>query len=136
VGPRGGPAGDVIVIIEEEEHKDFQRRGDDIVHETLISFTQAALGDEIPIPTLDGRVELKIPSGTQSGKIFKLKGKGIPHLHGYGKGDELVRVLVWIPTKLNSDEKKLLIELALKENIKPPAGDKGFFDKLKETLGM
>jgi molecular chaperone DnaJ len=136
VGPRGGPAGDVIVIIEEEEHKDFQRRGDDIVHETLISFTQAALGDQIPIPTLDGKVELKIPSGTQSGKIFRLKGKGIPHLHGYGKGDELVRVLVWVPTKLSSDEKKLLDELASKENLKPPTGDKSFFDKLKETLGM
>jgi molecular chaperone DnaJ len=136
VGPRGGPAGDVIVIIEEEEHKDFQRRGDDIVHETLISFTQAALGDEIPIPTLDSKVELKIPSGTQSGKIFKLKGKGIPHLHGYGKGDELVRVLVWVPTKLSSEEKRLLDELASKENLKPPAGDKSFFERLKETLGM
>lgn len=136
VGPRGGPAGDVIVIIEEEEHKDFQRRGDDIVHETLISFTQAALGDEIPIPTLDGKVELKIPPGTQSGKIFRFKGKGIPHLHGYGKGDELVRVLVWVPTKLSSEEKKLLKELAAQENLKPPAGDKSFFEKLKDTLGM
>jgi molecular chaperone DnaJ len=136
VGHRGGPAGDVIILIEEEDHKDFQRRGDDIVHETLISFTQAALGDQIPIPTLDGKVELKIPPGTQSGKIFKLKGKGIPHLHGYGKGDELVRVLVWVPTKLSSEEKKLLDELASKENLKPPAGDKSFFEKLKETLGM
>jgi molecular chaperone DnaJ len=106
------------------------------VHETLLSFTQAALGDEIEIPTLDGRMNLKVPPGTQSGELFKLKGRGIPHLHGYGKGDELIRVLVWIPTRLTSEEKKLLKELASKENIKPPEGDKGFFEKLKETLGI
>ncbi len=136
IGPRGGPAGDVIVLIEELEHSDFLRRGDDIVHQTLISFTQAALGDEIPVPTLDGKIDLKIPPGTQSGKIFKLKGKGIPRLHGYGKGDELVRVLVWVPTHLSSEEKKLLKELAAKENFKPPEGDKTFFDRLRETLGL
>ncbi len=136
VGPRGGPAGDVIVLIEEQEHADFLRRGDDIVHETLISFAQAALGDEIAVPTLDGKVDLKIPPGTQSGKIFKLRGKGIPRLHGYGKGDELIRVLVWVPTRLSSEEKKLLCELASKENMKPPQGDKSFFERLKTTLGI
>ncbi|MGB8657493.1 MAG: molecular chaperone DnaJ [Candidatus Zixiibacteriota bacterium] len=134
-GPRGGPAGDVIVLIEEQEHPTFARRGDDLVHEMLISFSQAALGDEIPIPTLDGNVNLKIPSGTQSGKIFRLKGRGIPHLHGYGKGDELVMVMVWVPTHLNSDEKRILKEIADKENLKPPKGDKSFFEKLKNTLG-
>jgi molecular chaperone DnaJ len=136
VGPRGGPSGDVLVVIEEQEHANFLRRGDDVVHETLISFTQAALGDEIPVPTLDGKMDLKIPPGTQSGKIFKLKGKGIPRLHGYGKGDELIRVLVWVPTRLSSEEKKLLKELAAKENFKPPEGDKTFFDRLRETLGL
>jgi len=135
-GPRGGPAGDVIVLIEEQEHPNFQRRGDDIVHETLLSFTQAALGDEITVPTLDGKINLKIPSGTQSGKTFKLKGRGIPHLHGYGRGDEIIQVLVWVPTRLTPEEKKLLKELASKENIKPPEGDKGFFEKLKESLGL
>jgi molecular chaperone DnaJ len=135
-GPRGGPAGDVIVLVEEQEHPNFQRHGDDILHEILISFTQAAMGDEIPVPTLDGKVDLKIPPGTQSGRIFKFRGKGIPHLHGYGKGDELIRVLVWVPTKLSSEEKKLLRELASKENLKPPEGDKSFFEKLKETLGI
>jgi molecular chaperone DnaJ len=134
-GLRGGSAGDVIVLIEEQEHPDFLRHGDDIIHETLISFTQATLGDEIPIPTLDGNTNLKIPSGTQPGKIFKLKGKGIPHLHGYGKGDELVRVLVWVPTHLSSEEKKLLKDLSSKENLKPPKGNKDFFEKLKDTLG-
>ncbi len=136
VGPRGGPAGDVIVLVDEQEHPDFQRHGDDILHETLISFAQAAMGDEIPVPTLDGKVDLKIPPGTQSGKIFRFRGKGIPHLHGYGKGDELIRVLVWVPTRLSSEEKKLLQELASKENLKPPQRDKSFFEKFKETLGM
>jgi molecular chaperone DnaJ len=135
-GPRGGPAGDVIVLIEEQEHPAFKRRGDDIVHDTLISFTQAALGDEIIVPTLDGKMNLKVPSGTQSGKIFKLKGRGIPRLNGYGRGDELIRVLVWVPTRLTSEEKELLKKLALKENINPPEGDKGIFEKLKETLGL
>jgi molecular chaperone DnaJ len=135
-GPRGSPSGDVIVLIEEQEHPAFKRRGDDIVHDTLISFTQAALGDEITVPTLDGKMNLKVPSGTQSGKIFKLKGRGIPRLHGYGRGDELIRVLVWVPTRLTSEEKELLKKLALKENIKPPEGDKGIFEKLRETLGF
>jgi molecular chaperone DnaJ len=136
VGLRGGPAGDVIVLVEEQKHPEFRRHGDDILHDTLISFTQAALGDEVPVPTLDGRIDLKIPPGTQSGKIFRFRGKGIPHLHGYGKGDELIRVLVWVPTHLSSEEKKLLKELAAQENMKPPEGDKSFFEKLKETLGI
>jgi molecular chaperone DnaJ len=85
---------------------------------------------------LDGNANLKIPPGTQPGKIFRFKNKGIPHLHGYGKGDELVRVVVWVPTHLSAEEKKLLKELADKENMKPPKGDKSFFDKLRETLGV
>jgi molecular chaperone DnaJ len=136
VGLRGGPAGDVIVFVEEQKHPEFRRHGDDILHDTLISFTQAALGDEVPVPTLDGKIDLKIPAGTQSGKVFRFRGKGIPHLHGYGKGDELIRVLVWVPTHLSSEEKKLLKELAAQENMKPPEGDKSFFEKLKETLGI
>jgi len=135
-GPRGGPAGDVIVLIEEQEHPTFRRHEDDLICEIPLSFTQAALGDEIVVPTLDGNANLKIPPGTQSGKIFRFRNKGIPHLHGYGKGDELVRVVVWVPTRLNAEEKKLLKELAEKENLKPPKGGKSFFDKLRETLGV
>ena len=135
-GPRGGPAGDVIVLIEEQEHSTFRRHEDDLICEIPLSFTQAALGDEIVVPTLDGNANLKIPTGTQSGKIFRFRNKGIPHLHGYGKGDELVRVVVWVPTRLNAEEKKLLKELADKENFKPPKGGKSFFDKLRETLGV
>ncbi|UCB52956.1 MAG: molecular chaperone DnaJ [Candidatus Zixiibacteriota bacterium] len=135
-GPRGGPPGDVIVLIQEQDHPAFKRHGDDIIHDTMISFTQAALGIEITIPTLDGNASLKIPPGTQSGKVFRLRGKGVPRLQGYGKGDEFVRVLVWVPTRLSSEEKKLLKELSSKENMQPPQGDKSFFEKLKETLGI
>ena len=136
VGPRGGPAGNVIVWIEEEEHPVFKRKENDIILDLPISFTQAALGDEIPIPTLDGKVSLKIPPGTQSGKVFRIRNKGIPSIHGYGKGDELVRVLVWTPTNLGPEEKRLLQELGKSEKFKPPQGDRSFFEKLKESLGF
>ena len=135
-GLRGGPAGDALVFIEEEEHPFFTRHGDDLLCDIPISISQAALGDQIEVPTLDGRIELKIPEGTQSGKIFRLKGKGIPHLHGYGKGDELIQIIVWIPTKLSSEEKKLFQKLSEMSGIKPPKNDRNFIEKLKETLGI
>ena len=136
VGPRGGSSGDLIVLIEELEHDLFRRREDDIIYELPVSFSQAALGDQVEVPTLDGEVNLKVPPGTQSGKIFRLKGKGIPHLHGYGKGDQLIRIAVWTPTKLSREEKELLERLAQLPGTKPPKAGKSFFDKLKDTLGM
>jgi molecular chaperone DnaJ len=136
VGPRGGSSGDLIVLIEELEHDLFRRREDDIIYELPLSFSQAALGDQVEVPTLDGEVNLKVPAGTQSGKIFRFKGKGIPHLHGYGKGDELIRIAVWTPTKLSREEKELLERLAQLPGTKPPRAGKSFFDKLKDTLGM
>jgi molecular chaperone DnaJ len=135
-GKRGGPAGDVLVFIEELEHPDFTRHDDDLLYELAIGFPQAALGDEAEVPTLDGRVKLKIPAGTQSGRLFRLRGKGIPHLHSYGKGDQIVRVLVWTPTSLSSEEKRILKDLAEKSGIKPPKGDKDFIERLKNTLGF
>ena len=135
-GPHGGPSGDVIVFIEEKEHPHFERHGDDIAYQLAISVPQAILGDDIEVPTLTGRVRMHIPPGTQSGKIFRLKGKGIPHLHGYGHGDQLVRVLVWIPSKLSSKEKQLLQELDTSESFNPPESGKGFFSKMKETFGV
>jgi molecular chaperone DnaJ len=136
VGPRGGVSGDLIVLIEELEHDYFRRHEDDLIYEIPISFPQAALGDQIEVPTLDGKVNIKVPAGTQSGKLFRLKGKGIPHLHGYGRGDELVIIVVWTPAKLSRDEKELFEKLAQSPNTKPPKANKNFFDKLKETLGM
>lgn len=134
-GPRGGPAGDVIVFIEEQEHEQFERHGDDILYELPVSFSQAALGAEVEVPTLSGRVLMKIPPSTQSGKVFRLRDKGIPRLQSYGRGDQLVRVHVWTPTKLNEREKALFQELARSKNTTPPKGGRGFFKRVKETFG-
>lgn len=133
-GPRGGSAGDAIVLIEEKEHDFFERHGDDILVDLYLSFSQVALGDEVEVPTLNGKARLSIASGTQSGKILRMKGKGIPHLNHHGKGDQLVRVLVWTPTRLSENEKKIFSELAACDGIKPPNGDKSFFRKVKEAL--
>ena len=134
-GARGGPAGDVYVFIEEEEHPVFKREGNDILIHFPISIAQAALGDEIEVPTLDGKTLLKIPAGTQSGKIFRMRGRGIPALNGYGKGDELVQVVVWVPTSLSVEEKRFLKQLSEMPGFKPPK-DKGFMERLRETLGV
>ncbi len=139
-GQRGGPAGDIIVVIEEEPHEMFTRNGDDVVLDLLISFPQAALGADIEVPTLSGRAKLKIESGTQSGRVLRMREKGIPHLNSYGRGDQLVRVNVWVPTKLSATERSNLKELANSENINPREGDKSansdksFFERMKKAF--
>ncbi|MBN1212876.1 MAG: molecular chaperone DnaJ [candidate division Zixibacteria bacterium] len=134
--PHQGTPGDLIVVFEETEHEYFTRQGDNIIYELPISFITAAMGGEVSVPTLSGPEKLKIPPGTQSGKILKLRGKGISHLHHTGKGNQLVQVIVWVPTKLNGRDKKLLEELSLSETFKPPEANKSFFEKLRETLGV
>lgn len=119
-GQNGAPPGDLIVVIEEKEDLLFERRGDDIFIQALLSFTTAALGGKLEVPTLKGRVNLKIPSGTQSGKLFRLKGKGVPRLGGYGKGDQLVEVRVWTPQRPSAEERKLLKELEKVMSAPPP----------------
>ncbi len=126
VGARGGPAGDIIVFIEELEHPLFERQGDDIYYELPISITQAALGDSVEVPTLVGRAKLKIPAGTQTGKIFRMRGKGIQHLQRSSAGDQLVRVWTWTPEQLTRKEKQLLEELKNSPNLQPPKGGKDF----------
>ena len=135
-GPRGGQPGDLIAVFEEVEHEYFTRHGDDILYELPISFTTAALGEEVEVRTLNGRERLKIPAGTQSGKILKLRGQGVPHLHRNGRGDQLVQVTVWVPTRLSAEDKKTLERLARSEALRAPEGDKTFFEKLRETLGV
>ncbi len=122
-GRRGGPAGDVIVVIEELRHEYFLRDGDDIIYNLTISFPDAVLGCDVEIPTLTGRARLKIDPATQSGHILRMREKGIPHLNSHGRGDQLVRVTVHVPSKLSPKEKELLKELGRMENIKP-AGTK------------
>ena len=139
-GQRGGQPGDIIVIIEEEPHKIFTRAGDDVVLDLLISFSEAALGNDVEIPTLAGRARLKIEPGTQSGKILRMRDKGIPHLNGYGRGDQLVRVNVWVPSRLSKEDRELLKGLEKNENFKPKEGDKSansdksFFERMKDIL--
>jgi len=111
-GVRGGPKGDLYVVIHVKPHKIFKRRGSDLLCEAHIGFPQAALGTKIAVPTLDGDAKLKIPAGTQTGTLFRLKGKGVPHLHGWGRGDQLVRVIVDTPINLTRHQRELLAELA------------------------
>jgi len=131
-----GPRGSLIVIFEEQEHSIFSRQGENIICQMPISFTVAALGGEISVPTLNGDHHLKIPSGTQSGRVFRLKGKGIPRLNSHGSGDELVQVMVWTPTDLNAEDKRLLEALGRSLSFAPPQADKSFVEKLKESLGF
>ncbi len=136
IGPQGGPPGDIVVFIKESENDTFERQGDDILVEVLISFSQAALGSVIEVPTLQGKADIKIPSGTQSGKLFRLRNKGIKHLRRAGRGDQLVRILVWTPTKLDRNARNVFEELAKMEDISPPKPSKSFFKRLKESLGV
>jgi molecular chaperone DnaJ len=123
VGRRGGPPGDIIVVIEEEPHATFTRNNDDVVLDVFISYPEAALGAEIEVPTLTGRAKLRIEPGTNSGRILRMRDKGIPHLNSFGRGDQLVRVTVWVPTALSSHEKTLLKQLAAGENVMPGNGE-------------
>ena len=134
--PKSGVPGDLIIVIEEEGHPLLKRDGANIVFELNVNFADAALGTSLEVPTIDGRAKITIPAGTQPGKIFKLKDKGIPDINGYGKGDELVIVNVHVPTHLNHDEKDALNKLRESENFKPKRSkeEKNFFDKVKEIF--
>lgn len=135
-GPNNGQPGDLMVVFDERGHDRFNRQGDNIICELPISFTLAALGGETEVPTLNGNHNLKIPAGTQNGKVFRLKGKGIPHLNSHGKGDELVRITIWTPTDLSSEDQELLRKLDRSDSFNPPHNDKSFIDKIRESLGF
>jgi molecular chaperone DnaJ len=121
-GERGAPAGDVYVIVEEQEHELFERHGDDLLLDLPVSMADLTLGTKVQVPTIDGRVSLKVPAGTQSHKIFRMRGKGVPHLHGHGRGDQLVRIIAWTAQDLSAEEKKLLEKLreSERESVPPP----------------
>jgi molecular chaperone DnaJ len=132
-GPQGGPAGDLIVLIEEKPHDLFERHGDDIVCDVPIPFTTAALGGKIEVPTLGGSARLDIPAGTQSHRVFRLRGQGIPHVRSARRGDQLVRVRVWTPSKLSRDEKLLMEKLAEVQGETPQPG-KGVFERIRDAF--
>lgn len=133
-GEPGAPPGDLFVFIIVAQHEFFQRDGQDIFCEIPVSFVQAALGDEIKVPTLYGYEKLRIPAGTQPGAIFRLREKGFPHLRGHHRGDQHVRIKIEVPSKLNSKQKKALEEFAKVsgEDVKQP--QQGFFDKIKDLF--
>jgi molecular chaperone DnaJ len=132
--PRGGIPGDLLVAIEEQEHAHLKRDGNNLYFEQVISFTDAALGTSVEIPTLEGKAKIKIEPGTQPGKILRLRGKGLPEINNYGKGDLLVSINIWVPGNLSKEEKKTLEKLNESENFQPAKNskDKGFFDRMKE----
>ncbi|MBS1647335.1 MAG: molecular chaperone DnaJ [Bacteroidetes bacterium] len=132
--PRGGINGDLIVVIEEEPHEELKRDGHNLFYECYISFIDASLGTNIEVPTVDGKAKIKIDAGTQAGKVLRLKGKGLPDLNSYHKGDLLVNINVWTPQSLSSEEKKILESLREAKNFKPSPNknNKTFFEKMKE----
>ena len=133
-GLRGGPPGDLLINIEEKPHDSLKRDGMNVIFDLYLNFADAAMGTSVEVPTLGGKVRIKIPAGTQSGKIFRLQGKGLPSVQSYGRGDQLIHVNVWTPKKLNNEERALLEKLKNMPNFKPQPGksDKGFFDRMKD----
>lgn len=135
-GERGGPPGDLIVLIEEEAHKELHRDGLNVAYDLHLSFTDAVFGTQVEVPTIDGKAKIKIPAGTQSGKILRLKGKGFPAVNAYQKGDQLIHVNIWTPQHVSSEEKAMLEKLSNSPNFKPQPekGDKSFFDKIRDMF--
>ncbi len=133
-GMGGGPSGDLYVLISINQHEFFEREGFDVLCTVPISFSQAALGADIEVPTLEGKVEVKIPNGTQSGRKLRLKGKGIQRLGGHGRGDQIISVHVETPTKLTSEQKDLLEKLAKFDTSSSNPMSKGFLDKFKDIF--
>ena len=133
-GAKGGVPGDLIVLVEEEEHPLLKRDGNNLHYELYVSFVDAALGTSVEVPTIEGKARIKVDAGTQSGKLLRLRGKGLPDLDYGQKGDILVHTNVWIPKKLNKEEKSLLEKLRNSENFEPDPGrgEKSFFDKMKD----
>jgi molecular chaperone DnaJ len=135
-GERGGNPGDLIVLIEEEAHPHLHRDGLNVAFDLYISFPDAVFGTQVEVPTIDGRAKIKIPAGTQSGKIFRLKGKGFPHVNSYEKGDQLIQVNIWTPQHVSSDEREVLEKMQESPNFepKPEKNEKSFFDKVREMF--
>jgi molecular chaperone DnaJ len=135
-GERGGSSGDLVILIEEEQHKELVREGLNVAYELHVSFPEASFGTSVEVPTIDGRAKIKIPAGTQSGKVFRLKGKGFPAVNSYEKGDQLVQVNIWTPQNLSSEERTILEKLIHSPNFKPAPdkNQKSFFDKMREMF--
>ena len=136
VPERGGIPGDLLIQIEEEHHPTLRRDGNNVMFEQYVSFVDATLGASVEVPTIEGKVKIKIDPGTQSGKILRLRGKGIPDINGYGRGDQLIHINVWTPKNVNAEERQILERLRDSQNFTPNPGknEKGFFEKMKESF--
>lgn len=134
-GANGGPAGHLYLVIQVQPHKYFRRRDNDILLDLNINIAQAALGDEVSVPTVDGDTPLKIPAGTQPGKVIRMRGEGVPHLRSSGRGDQLVIINVSIPTSVNTEQRELLENLGKSLGTEVIPQERGFFDKLRDVLG-
>jgi molecular chaperone DnaJ len=132
--PIGGVAGDLLVVVEEISHKEFQRNGKNLHHDLYVSFVDACLGSTTEIPLLKGKAKIKIEAGTQSGKLVRLRGKGLPAVDSYGNGDLLVNINIWTPKTLTKEERTALENLGKSSNFHPETdhGERGFFDKVSE----
>lgn len=135
-GPFNGVPGDLIVVIEELPHDTLRREGDNLHYEAFISFIDAVLGESIEVPTINGKAKIKVDPGTQSGKMLRLKGKGLPSIQGYGKGDQLVHINVWTPSKVSKEEKEILEKLKKSDSFipNPDGSEKGFFQRVKDMF--
>ena len=135
-GPRGGVPGDLIILVEEVPNENFERQDNNLFHNAYVTFSEAAMGATIEIPTLHGKARVKIESGTPSGKILRLKGKGLPDVNGYARGDLLVAINVWVPKSLTKEEKAILEQLKTMPNFQPnpTKQEKGFFNKMKDIF--
>lgn len=136
-GAKGGPPGDLIISVEEIPHDEFTREGQNVIHEMFLNIADAALGAKVEVPTLDGKARITIPPGTQSGKVLRLREKGLPGVQSYQRGDQLIHVNVWTPKKMNDEERRILEKLKTMPNFepKPEKEDKGFFDKIRDIFG-
>lgn len=135
-GPFNGIPGDLIVLIEEQQHPELRRDGENLHYDAFVNFVDAVLGESVEVPTVNGKAKIKIEPGTQSGKMLRLKGKGLPVLQGYGHGDLFVHIHVWTPKKVSKEEKEILEKLRSSENFKPnpDASEKGFFQRMKDMF--
>ncbi|MES2616338.1 MAG: molecular chaperone DnaJ [Bacteroidota bacterium] len=132
--PGGGIDGDLLILVEEEKHPELVRQDQHVIYNLVISVTDAILGASVEVPTIEGKAKITVEPGTQSGKVLRLRGKGFPEVNGYGSGDQLIQIHIWIPKKISSEETELLKKLENSENFSPKNAkkDKGFFDKMKD----
>ena len=136
-GERGGANGDLIVLIEEEAHPQLQRDGNNVVFDLHISFPEAVFGANLEVPTIEGKAKIKIPAGTQAGRIFRLKGKGFPVINSYERGDQLIHVNIWTPQQVSGEERDMLERMQKSKNFQPnpEKNEKSFFEKVREMFG-